>query len=63
MISVYNTLGQEIRRLADEHLPAGFHSMKWDGKDDRGTAVASGVYIYKMTAGNFIQVRKMSLLR
>ncbi|MFQ5674459.1 MAG: FlgD immunoglobulin-like domain containing protein [bacterium] len=49
--------------MADTHFEAGFHSVRWDGKDHSGNPVSSGLYLYKMTAGSFVQVRKMSLLR
>jgi len=61
-IQVYNTLGQKIRTLISEQRPAGIHIIKWDGKDDHGSSVSSGVYFYSMETGDFRQVRKMVLL-
>ena len=60
---ILNTRGQEIRRLVDSPYEAGYHSIRWDSKDDRGNAVSSGVYIYQLQAGDFLQVKKMILLR
>jgi tetratricopeptide (TPR) repeat protein len=60
---VYNLLGQRIRTLLDSPQPMGFHSVRWDGKDDQGQVVASGVYLYLMTTKQFRQVEKMLLLR
>jgi tetratricopeptide (TPR) repeat protein len=60
---VYNLLGQQIRTLVDKQQPAGFHSARWDGKDDLGQAVASGLYLYVMNAKQFRQVEKMLLLQ
>ena len=60
---IHNLLGQQIRTLVDKQQPAGFHAVRWDGKDDRGMAVASGVYLYLMNAKQFRQVEKMLLLR
>ncbi len=62
-LSVFNTLGERIALLADEVVPAGKHQVRWDGLDERGERAASGVYFYKLTAGNFEQTRKMILLR
>ncbi len=62
-LEIFNTLGQVIRTLTNKPYPAGRHSVRWDGKDKNGTAVASGVYFYKLQAGTFFQVNKMSLIR
>ncbi|MFQ5640078.1 MAG: DNRLRE domain-containing protein, partial [bacterium] len=62
-IKIFNTLGQEIRTLVDAPYSSGYHSVRWDGTDRSGNQVASGVYIYKMTADDFHAVKKMSLLR
>lgn len=62
-IKIYNTLGQEIRTLANSQYQAGIHSLRWDGKDNNGNSVASGVYLYQLRAGDFSQIKKMSLLR
>jgi len=63
LINIYNTLGQQIGTLIDTQYAAGFHSMRWDGKDRNGRPVSSGVYLYQIQAGEFSQVRKMSLIR
>ncbi len=63
VINIYNTLGQQIGTLIDTQYAAGFHSVRWDGKDRNGRPVASGVYLYQIQAGEFSQVRKMSLIR
>ncbi len=63
VINVYNTLGQQLDTLIDEQYAAGFHSVRWDGKDKNGNPVSSGVYLYQIKAGDFSQVRKMSLIR
>jgi len=49
--------------LAGEKLPAGFHERVWQGVDDRGQAVASGVYLYRLRAGSRIRVERMTLIR
>jgi len=63
VINIYNTLGQQIDTLIDTQYPAGFHSVYWDGKDRNASPVSSGVYLYEIQAGEFSQVRKMSLIR
>ncbi len=63
VVRLFNVFGQEIRTLADTHYEAGFHSVRWEGKDSNGSPVASGIYLYQIQAGDFSQVRKMSLIR
>jgi len=62
-ISVYNILGQRVRILVDKEMNAGYYNVKWDGRNDSGSVVASGIYIVKMKAGNFFKVRKLIYLR
>jgi len=62
-LRIYNTLGQKIRSLIDAQYEAGFHTVRWDGKDTNRNPVSSAVYLYKLKAGSLIQVRKMTLLR
>lgn len=63
-LSVFNVLGQtQGIRLVDKILPAGAHRVLWNGADVSGRALASGVYICRLQAGNFSQSRKMILLR
>lgn len=62
-LSIYNILGQKVRVLVDEYQDGGFKSVKWDGKDDQGQEVASGVYFYRLQAKDFVQAKKMLLLR
>ncbi len=62
-VVVYNLLGQKVKTILDEVLPAGRHVVPWDGTDESGQAVPAGVYIYRIMAGNFIAARKMLLVR
>jgi hypothetical protein len=62
-LSVYNVLGQKIRGLIDGLLPAGSHTIAWDGTDSRGREVATGVYFYRLQAGSFVQGKKMLLIK
>ena len=62
-LTIYNTLGQKVRTLVNDVRQAGSYTVTWDGTNDYGVQVASGVYIYTLRAGNFTQTRKMTLLR
>ncbi len=63
VLRIYSISGQVIKLLVDEKQQAGRYAIQWDGKDDRGLPVASGVYVYCLSAGDFVQVRKMILVR
>jgi enterochelin esterase family protein len=60
---VFNLSGQVIRTLVDAPQQPGRFKLRWDGRDDLGNGVASGVYLYQLQAGNFSQTKKMILLR
>ncbi len=62
-LTVYNLLGQEIDCLVDDYLTAGSHTVSWDGTDHNGSEVASGIYFYRLTAGDFSDKKKMILLK
>lgn len=62
-LTVYNQLGQEIRILENSVQPSGTHQVVWDGRDDRGHSVSSGLYFYRLKAGSFVETRKMLLIR
>lgn len=60
---VFNALGQQIRSLYTGVLTAGRHEFQWDSRDNAGRPVSSGVYLYRLDAGEFSQSRKMLLLK
>ncbi|MCC7430206.1 choice-of-anchor D domain-containing protein [bacterium] len=60
---VYNVLGQAIKTIVSEQLPAGYHSFKWNGTDENGKQVSSGIYFYRIVANNFVQTKKMTFLK
>jgi flagellar hook assembly protein FlgD len=60
---IYNIKGQLIKTLSNELKPAGDHSVIWDSRDYNQKPVSSGIYFYKLKAGDFQRVRKMILLR
>jgi hypothetical protein len=60
---IYNMLGQSVKVLADDYQKAGTHKIEWDSKDNNGNKVASGIYFYRLTAGSFVQTKKMVLIQ
>lgn len=62
-LDIYNILGRRVRTLVDEALLAGHKLVTWDGKDENGNDVSSGIYFYRLQTGNFSQARKMILLK
>ena len=60
---VYNALGQTVRTLVAERQVAGRYAFTWDATNDRGHAVSSGIYLYRLRAGEFVNVRKMLLVK
>lgn len=60
---IYDVLGKVVRTLVDEAKSVGEHNIQWDGKDDLGRSVASGIYIYKLSVRGFVQTKKMVLVR
>jgi len=62
-LEVYNLLGQQVRTLAQAHFNAGTHSVVWDGRNEQGANVPSGIYFYKLTTPEFAQTNKMTMIR
>jgi len=62
-LTVYNNLGMEIRTLINGSVEPGIHSLTWDGRNDYGEKMASGVYFLRLESGTFNQTRKMLLAR
>ncbi len=62
-INVYNVLGQKVTTLVNEDREAGTYVVSWDGTSNGGGKVSSGIYFYKMEAGDFVQTKKMALLK
>ncbi len=62
-LKIYNILGQHVRTLVDEPKQAGNYKVTWDGNDDKGKNLVSGIYFYQLTAGNYKQTKKMTLLK
>jgi len=62
-LEIYNGLGQKVRTLVDGELSAGMHQIQWNGRDDRGDEVASGLYLYRVRVGDFLATRRLLLVR
>ena len=61
-LEVFNSLGQRVRTLTDRWHERGFHTVSWDGRNDRGQGAATGVYSYRLSVGDFSDTRRMVLL-
>ena len=59
----FNSKKDLLGLVADQQYEAGYHSVRWDGKDNNGNVVSSAIYLYQIQAGDFTQVKKISLLR
>ncbi len=62
-LTVFNLLGQQVRTLLNEEMPAGTHPVTWDGTSSSGRSVSSGVYFYRIEAGDNVMTKKMMLLK
>jgi len=62
-IAIYNTLGQEIRTLVNEEQAAGDYQITWNGTDNQGLSVASGIYIYRLTTDNFSEEKRLTFVK
>jgi hypothetical protein len=63
VLTVYDVLGREVRNLLDETRSEGIHDVYWDGRDNAGRRVGSGLYLYRLQSGTNIQTKKMMLLQ
>ena len=62
-IAIYDLLGGKVRTLVSKEMSPGFHSALWNGKDDEGRLVASGMFIVRMSSSLFMDVKKMLMLK
>ncbi|MEE9269762.1 MAG: T9SS type A sorting domain-containing protein, partial [Candidatus Krumholzibacteria bacterium] len=60
---IYDVRGALVRTLVQEHLTSNNYKVRWDGKDNAGNGVSTGVYFYRLRAGTFTSTKKMVLLR
>ena len=62
-LAVYDAAGRRVAVLRNEALSGGAHQVTWTGRDDRGSQVASGVYLYRLETGSYVKTRRMLLLK
>ena len=62
-LTVYNLMGRKVATLVEGTRQAGEYTVRWNGRDDRGQALASGVYLYQLRAGARVETRKLLLLQ
>jgi hypothetical protein len=62
-LQVFDIMGREVATLVDEVLPAGAHKVVWNGRDQSGTRLSSGMYFYRIQATEFIAVKRMALVK
>ncbi len=62
-LAIYDVRGTLVRRLADQSMPAGEHSLTWDGRDDNGRTASSGIYFVRLIAGAVTETRKIVMLK
>jgi hypothetical protein len=62
-LEIYDILGRKVRTLVSENLTPGYKSVLWNGKDNSGKEVASGIYFYQIKIGDFSEAKKLVLLK
>ncbi len=62
-LAVYDVAGKLVQTLVDKQQSAGGYTETWDGHDNKGRLVSSGVYFYRLTAGDYVQTRRMVMLK
>jgi len=62
-LKIFDQLGREVRTLIDEHQKAGIHKVKWDGTNQKDHKVTNGIYIYQLEANDYIEAKKLLLLK
>jgi flagellar hook assembly protein FlgD len=63
ILRILNVAGQEVKRVSFSYQTAGVHTFTWDGTDNDGNVVATGVYLYQVQAGSNVVTRKMMLIK
>ena len=62
-LRIYNMLGQLVKTVVDEHQSEGYYKAVWDGRNETGSTVASGIYIYRMIAGRVVDTKRMLFVK
>ena len=62
-LTIFNMMGQQVKVIENAYLEAGSHTYKWDGRDQLGQSVSTGVYLYTLTDGQQSMTKKMALMK
>lgn len=62
-LKIYNILGEEVITLVEKNMSAGTYRVTWDGSDKIGRKVSTGIYLYHIQAGDFVQTKRMLLIK
>lgn len=62
-MKIYNLRGQQVKTLVDHDAPAGSYTVRWDGKDEHGHNLATGIYIYRFETGSYVASKRLALVR
>jgi len=62
-ITIYNVRGQQVKSFREDHSSGGKYRIIWDGTNDQGKSMSSGIYYYHMKSGNYIAIKKMVLMK
>ena len=62
-LTIYNLLGQQVRRLVQDEHEAGTYKVIWNGEDPLGRQVSSGIYLYRFESAGLVQTRRMLLMK
>jgi subtilisin family serine protease len=62
-IKIFNSVGELVKTLSEKDMTEGYHSIEWDATNDYGNKLSSGMYLYRIQAGNFVETKKMILLK
>jgi len=63
VLTIYDVLGREMQRWTYRDQEAGYYRAQWDGKDEKGETVSSGIYLYRLRTGTFMETRRMIRIR
>lgn len=62
-LTIYDITGRTVKILVNSHQEAGYKSIRWDGTNDRGEPVSAGMYLYRIRAGQYVETKKMVMLK
>jgi flagellar hook assembly protein FlgD len=62
-ITIYNMLGQKVKTFSMQNASAGYHSVRWNGTNDLGERVSTGIYLYQLHTREFVKTRKMVFMK